>query len=64
MLPDKSGIHLVDDLLAKRPDLQVLVSSGYTDQKSQWPVIQEKGFRFLQKPYSLVDLLGTIRELV
>ena len=64
VLPDKSGIKLIDKLLSRRPDLQVLVSSGYTDQKSQWPVIQEKGFRFLQKPYSLVDLLGTVDELV
>ena len=64
VLPDKSGIRLIDELLSQRPDIQVLVSSGYTDQKSQWPVIQEKGFRFLQKPYSLVDLLGTIDELV
>jgi len=63
VLPDKSGIRLIDDLLSRRPDLQILVSSGYTDQKSQWPVIQEKGFRFLQKPYSLVDLLGTVDEL-
>jgi PAS domain S-box-containing protein len=64
VLPDKSGIRLIDDLLSRRPGLRVLVSSGYTDQKSQWPVIQEKGFRFLQKPYSIVDLLGTIDELV
>jgi len=64
VLPDKSGIRLIDDLLSIRPDIRVLVCSGYTDQKSQWPVIQEKGFRFLQKPYSLVDLLGTVDELV
>jgi PAS domain S-box-containing protein len=64
VLPDKSGIRLIDTLLSRRPDLQILVSSGYTDQKSQWPAIQEKGFRFLQKPYSLVDLLGTIDELM
>jgi len=64
VLPDKSGIRLIDTLLSRRPDLPILVSSGYTDQKSQWPVIQEKGFRFLQKPYSLVDLLGTINELL
>jgi PAS domain S-box-containing protein len=64
VLPDRSGIRLIEDLLGLRPDLQVLVSSGYTDQKSQWPVIQEKGYRFLQKPYSLVDLLGTVDELV
>jgi CheY-like chemotaxis protein len=64
VLPDKSGIRLIEDLLQIRSDLQVLVSSGYTDQKSQWPAIQEKGYRFLQKPYSLEDLLHTVDELV
>ena len=64
VLPDRNGVSLIEDLLEMRPDMPVLVSSGYTDQKSQWPVIQEKGFRFLQKPYSLVDLLGTVGELV
>lgn len=64
VLPGLSGIRLVDRLLALRPDLEVLLSSGYTDQKSQWPVIREKGFRFLQKPYSLPDLLGAIEDIV
>ena len=64
VLPDKSGLRLVDDLLERAPDLRILLSSGYTDQKSQWPAIQEKGFRFLQKPYTLPDLLSTIREMI
>jgi signal transduction histidine kinase/ActR/RegA family two-component response regulator len=64
VLPGLSGIRLVDRLLSLRPDLEVLLSSGYTDQKSQWPVIREKGFRFLQKPYSLPDLLGAIEDIV
>jgi PAS domain S-box-containing protein len=64
VLPDKSGLRLVDDLLERSPSLRILLSSGYTDQKSQWPAIQEKGFRFLQKPYTLPDLLATIREMV
>jgi PAS domain S-box-containing protein len=64
VLPDKSGIRLVEDLLAKKPELHVLLSSGYTDQKSQWPMIQERGFAFLQKPYSLADLLATLKGIV
>jgi PAS domain S-box-containing protein len=64
VLPDKSGVKLIEDLLERRPDLRVLVSSGYTDQKSQWPVIQELGFRFLQKPYSIVELLNVVDDLV
>ncbi len=64
VLPGKSGVELVDELITAEPDLPVLLSSGYADQKSQWPIIRDKGFRFLQKPYSLHDLLSTIREVL
>lgn len=62
VLPDKSGLQLVDQLLSVRPELLVLLSSGYSDDKSQWPIIREKGFRFLQKPYSIPELLKVVRE--
>ncbi|MDY7041237.1 MAG: ATP-binding protein, partial [Chloroflexota bacterium] len=62
VLPGQSGVQLAEKLLSSHPDLQVLLSSGYTDQKSQWTFIQEKGFRFLQKPYTFPRLLRTIRE--
>lgn len=64
VLPDKSGIQLVEELLKKNPALKVLLSSGYTDQKSQWPVIQEKGYPFLQKPYSLTELIRTVHSVL
>jgi len=62
VLPDRSGIQLVDGLLEKKPGLPVLFCSGYTDHKSQWPLIRDRGFRFLEKPYSLPDLLRAIQE--
>ncbi|MFH1501915.1 MAG: PAS domain-containing protein [Candidatus Eisenbacteria bacterium] len=64
VLPDKSGIRLIGELAQEKPDVRVMLSSGYTDQKSQWPVIEEKGYRFLQKPYSLTELLNAVREAV
>ncbi len=64
VLPDNSGLHLVDQLLSYKPDLQVLLSSGYTDQKSQWLLIRERKFRFLQKPYALADLLQAVKEVM
>ena len=63
-LPSKSGLQLADELLARHPNLHVLLSSGYTDQKSQWSVIRERGYGFVQKPYAIRDLLGTIREVI
>ncbi|VAX33902.1 Two-component system sensor histidine kinase/response regulator hybrid [hydrothermal vent metagenome] len=64
VLPDKSGLYLVDRLLSYKPELRVLLSSGYTDQKSQWRLIQEREFRFLQKPYALADLLQAVKEVI
>ena len=62
VLPDKSGLQLASQLLSGKPGLPILLSSGYVDEKSQWPLIRKRGFRFLQKPYSLVNLLQTIKE--
>jgi PAS domain S-box-containing protein len=64
VLPDASGLYLIDELKLINSDIKVLFSSGYTDQKSQWPIIKEKGFKFLQKPYPLVDLLRVTKEAI
>jgi len=61
VLPDMNGIELVDQFLSRDRDLRILISSGYTDTKSQWRVIRDKGYRFLQKPYALNDLFRAIR---
>ncbi|MBN2201582.1 response regulator [bacterium] len=63
VLPGMNGIDLVETLRKEKPDLRILLSSGYTDHKSQWPRIQEQGWRFLQKPYTLTELLRVIREV-
>jgi two-component system cell cycle sensor histidine kinase/response regulator CckA len=62
VLPDRSGIELVDELLSRKSGLPVLLSSGYTDDKSHWPKIRERGFQFTRKPYTLRDLLRAIRK--
>jgi signal transduction histidine kinase len=64
VLPDKSGLKLVEELIHIKPNIPILLSSGYTDQKLQWPVIREKGLRFLQKPYAYMDLLKATKEAI
>ena len=64
VLPDQSGLELIDQLLSSKSDLPVLLSSGYMDEKSQWFVIRERGFKFLQKPYSLVNLLRAVKKVI
>ncbi len=62
VLPDDTGLALTEELLAKQPGLKVVLSSGYVDEKSQWPVIQKKGFPFLPKPYTPSELLRAVRK--
>ena len=64
ILPDKSGLELVDRLLALKPDLKVLLGSGYTDEKVEWPLILARGFQFLQKPYNLAKLLAAVKQVL
>jgi two-component system cell cycle sensor histidine kinase/response regulator CckA len=62
VLADRTGIDLADDILREFPGMKILLSSGYTDQKSQWPIIRERGFLFLQKPYDLSALLRAVHH--
>ena len=63
VLPDSSGVRLAEELQFYKPELLCLLTSGYTDEKSQWALIQEKGYPFIQKPYTLYDLFKTIKDI-
>ncbi len=63
VLPGKSGIDLVNHFRKQKPNIGILLSSGYTDYQSRWPIIQENGFQFLEKPYTLNNLLEVIHKL-
>jgi two-component system NtrC family sensor kinase len=64
VLPDTNGVKVVETLLEKKPELKVLLSSGYTDDKAQCSIIEKQKYRFLEKPYSLPRLLFVLRELL
>jgi len=64
VMPGKSGIQLVEQLLSRKPELPVLLSSGYVDAKSHGSIIHERGFSFLPKPYALANLLRAIKETI
>jgi two-component system cell cycle sensor histidine kinase/response regulator CckA len=64
VLPDRSGIELAEILLKEKPDLKILLSSGYTDQKSQWNIIQNRQYPFIHKPFSLFQLLKTVKQMI
>lgn len=64
VLPNKNGLELADYILECKPDIPILLCSGYTDQKVQWDIIREKGLVFLNKPYIVTELLRSIRNAI
>jgi two-component system cell cycle sensor histidine kinase/response regulator CckA len=62
VLPDKSGLDLVNALLKQKKDISVLLTSGYTGDKSNWNIIKKKGHPFLKKPFALLELLKAVRH--
>jgi signal transduction histidine kinase/FixJ family two-component response regulator len=64
VLPGEDGIKLADRLVSLRPSLPVLLTSGYMDEEKEWVITCEKGFRFLHKPFSIAEMLRTVRNML
>jgi two-component system cell cycle sensor histidine kinase/response regulator CckA len=63
VMPGGNGPQLVERLLARKPKLKVLFSSGYNEERSQMALLKQRGYEFLQKPYTSTDLLLIIKEV-
>ncbi len=61
VLPDENGLELANRILSLKPELPVLLCTGYADDKAHWPLIRERGLPFLQKPYALAALLKAVK---
>lgn len=62
VLPDDNGIKLVERFLNDRPDLKVVLTSGYSEADSGINSINKPGCRFIQKPYAVGDILNIVKE--
>jgi two-component system cell cycle sensor histidine kinase/response regulator CckA len=61
VMPGPSGPELAAELLARRPGLRVLYTSGCTYDAIARHGLPEPGVRLLQKPFSASDLLRAVR---
>ncbi len=64
VMPGMTGIELADRLLARNPELKVLLMSGYTGEELEQRGASENGAPFLQKPFSTKDFLHAVREVL
>jgi CheY-like chemotaxis protein len=63
-MPIMSGDRLAREILAIRPDLPVLLASGYNKTITEESVMKEGVKGLMQKPLSEKTLLNTIRQVL
>ncbi|TYC05190.1 MAG: response regulator [Kosmotoga sp.] len=62
IITDYNGIELADEFKKIKPDLEVVLTSGYSNDKFIYSKIKEKGYSFIQKPFEIKEMLELIRE--
>lgn len=64
VMPEMSGPELAEQLLAFRPGVKVIFTSGYTNDAIARHGVLEPGIVFIQKPYRPKALAQRIREVL
>ncbi len=64
VLPDQNGVELATVCRAKKPDLPVILGSGYTDRTLDPAKMSMQNLVFLRKPYDQKELLEAIRKIL
>jgi PAS domain S-box-containing protein len=64
IMPNMSGIELVDNIRRRTPSIPVILMSGYGEAASVQERLSEPGVRFISKPFSAGVLSDTVRKLL
>ena len=64
VMPKRNGKELADELRRDRPDLKVVLCSGYTGDLVMQQGVLDASIPFLQKPFTLRSLTVTVREVL
>ncbi|MDH3255394.1 MAG: response regulator [Acidobacteriota bacterium] len=64
VMPGMNGVELAERLTARRPDLKVLLLSGYAERAIIEDKLADPRTPFLGKPFKVADLLAKVREVL
>jgi len=64
VMPHMNGHELAGRIRELQPDVRVLYASGYTDNAIVHQGVLNPGVAFLQKPYTVLELSGKIRQVL
>ncbi|PLX49445.1 MAG: hypothetical protein C0613_07465 [Desulfobulbaceae bacterium] len=61
-MPGMGGRRCLKELLALKPQVKVIIASGYAVDDSLQEILEEGALAYVAKPYTMVDLLNTIHK--
>ena len=64
IMPEMNGRDLAERLAARRPGIRCLFVSGYTADVIAHSGVLDEGLRFLQKPFSRLELATKVRHAI
>ncbi len=64
IMPGMNGRRVAEEVGFVRPDLKLLFMSGYTDDAIVHHGVVDAGIPFLQKPFTVDELAGKVREVL
>jgi PAS domain S-box-containing protein len=64
VMPQMSGMQLASRIIEIRPEVKVLFMSGHTENVIVRQGVLEQGIHFIQKPFSMSEIAGKIREAI
>jgi two-component system cell cycle sensor histidine kinase/response regulator CckA len=63
-MPDLGGEIVYDRIKSSRPDMRVILSSGYSIEGQAATLLKKGCDGFIQKPYNLNQLAEKIKEVL
>jgi CheY-like chemotaxis protein len=64
IMPGMSGRRVAEEFAFLRPDAKLLFMSGYIDDAIVRRGVLDAGIPFLQKPFTVEELAGKVREVL
>jgi len=59
-MPGKSGIELLDEIKQKRPEIAILIMTGFGDKNIAEAAISKGSFGYLHKPFQKTQVLASV----
>ena len=63
-MPGMDGVATISALRRIRPDLKIILTSGYLQQKVERRFAKEDAVCFIQKPYQLSELRTLLEQVL